>query len=341
MKSLSPSEMVPSSPQAYWVKRISVIAITAAVLALPGYAVAQTYPEKTIRLVVPNSPGGSLDRYSRMIAQKLTEALGQTVLVDNRPSAGGIIGADIVAKSAPDGYTLLMGATPTMAINVTLYAGKLPYNPEKDFAPITLTAKLPSMLAVNPAVPAKNLKEFIALAKAKPGKLNYGSSGIGSGNHLVGEMLKAEAGIDIVHVPYGGGAPGLVALLSGQIEVLITPPPTLMPMVKAGRVRAIAISSAKRLPAMPEIPTIAESGLPGFEATLWFCIVAPAGVPKPIITRLHTALVPILNSPEYRERLTAEGATGETSTPEELTAFVRAEIPKWAKVVKSSGAKVE
>ena len=341
MKPLSPSEMVPSSLQAYLVKRISVIAITAAVLALPGYAVAQTYPEKTIRLVVPNSPGGSLDRYSRMIAQKLTEALGQTALVDNRPSAGGIIGADIVAKSAPDGYTLLMGATPTMAINVTLYAGKLPYNPEKDFTPITLTAKLPSMLAVHPAVPVKNLKEFIALAKAKPGKLNYGTSGIGSGNHLVGEMLKAAAGIDMVHVPYGGGAPGLVALLAGQIEVLITPPPTLMPMVKAGRVRAIAISSAKRLPAMPEVPTIAESGLPGFEATLWFCIVAPAGVPKPIVTRLHAALVPILNSPEYRERLAAEGATGEISTPEELMAFVRAETPKWAKVVKSSGAKVE
>lgn len=339
---MSPFEMVePSNREVIFMKRFLVVAITFALNALTGYVVAQTYPEKPIRLIVPNSPGGSLDRYSRMIAQMLAEPLGQTALVDNRPSAGGIIGADIVAKSAPDGYTLLMGATPTMAINVTLYAGKMPYNPQKDFTPITLTAKLPSMLAVHPSVPAKSVKELIALAKAKPGKLNYGTSGIGSGNHLVGEMVKAEAGVDMVHVPFGGGAPALIALLSGQIEVIITPPPTLMPMVKAGRIRAIAITSAKRMPAMPEVPTIAESGFPGFEATLWFCIVAPAGVPQSVVTRLHTALVPILNSPEYRKRLAAEGATAESSTPEELAAFVRAEVPKWAKVVKSSGAKIE
>ncbi len=247
MKSVSSEVVGPANRQARSVKRFAVVAMIAAALALPACGVAQTYPERAIRLVVPIAPSGSLDRYTRLIAQKLTEALGHTVLVENRAGANGIIGADIVAKSAPDGYTLLAGASPTMAINVTLYAGKMPYHPEKHFTPITLTAKLPSLMAVHPSVPVKTLKEFIALAKTRPGKLNYGSSGIGSGNHLVGELLKTEAGINMVHVPYAGGGPALVAVVSGQIEVLITPPPTLMPMVKAGRVRAIAVSSAKRL----------------------------------------------------------------------------------------------
>lgn len=312
-----------------------------ATLAFPAYSLAQTFPEKPIRLVVPVAPGGSLNQYTRFIALKLTDLLGQTVIVDNRPGANGIIGADIVAKAAPDGYTLLMGATPTLAINVTLHAGKMPYNPERDFAPITMVAKAPSVLAAHPSLPARNLKELIAFAKANPGKLNYASSGTGSGNHLMGEMLKTVAGIDIVHIPYAGGGPGLVALLAREVELMVTPPPILIPMAKAGRVRLIAVSSAKRSPAMPEVPTIAESGYPGFESTVWYCVVAPRGTPKAIVTRLHGALTTVLASPEFRERLLADGATAETSTPEELMAWIRSEIPKFAKVIKASGAKAD
>jgi tripartite-type tricarboxylate transporter receptor subunit TctC len=204
-----------------------------------------------------------------------------------------------------------------------------------------MAAKAPSVLAVHPSVPVKNLKELIALAKANPGKLNYASSGTGSGNHLMGEMLKAEAGIDLVHVAYSGGGPGLVALLAREVEILVTPPPILIPMAKAGRVRLIAVSSAKRSPAMPDVPTIAEAGFPGFEATVWYCVVGPRGTPKAIVNQLHAALSTILTSTEYRERLLADGATAETSTPEELMIWVRSEIPKWAKVIKKSGAKVE
>ncbi len=293
MKPVSSRAVRPANSRPYWV-RLAGIAISTAALALPAGAAAQAYPERAIRLVVPIAPSGSLDRYSRLIAQKLTEALGQPVVVENRAGANGIIGSDMVAKAAPDGYTLLAGASPTMAINVTLYAGKMPYHPEKHFTPITMTAKLPSLMAVHPSVPAKTLTELIALAKARPGTLNYGSSGVGSGNHLVGELLKTAAGINMVHVPYAGGGPALIAVVSGQIEVLITPPPTLMSMVKAGRARAIAVSSAQRLKAMPDVPTIAESGFPGFEATLWYCIGAPAGVPKSVVARLHEALGPIL-----------------------------------------------
>ena len=234
-----------------------------------------------------------------------------------------------------------MGATPTLAISVTLYAGKMPYNPVTDFAPITLVAKAPSVLASHPAVAARDLKELIALARVQPGKLNYATSGAGSGNHLMGEMLKAAAGINIVHVPYAGGGPALIALLGREVELMITPPPTLLPMAKAGRVRLIAVSSAQRSPAMPEVPTIAESGFPGFEATVWYCVVAPRGTPPPVITRLHGALATILRSAEFRERLLADGATAETSSPDELAAWVKSEIAKFAKVIAAAGIKVE
>ena len=220
--------------------------------AVPAVA-ADAYPSKPIRIVVAYTPAGTTDILARAIGQKLTEAWGQSVIVDNRPGANGIIGADTVAKATPDGYTLLMGATPTMAINVTLYAGKLPYDPLKDFEPITLVVKAPSAIAVHSGVPAKTLNELIAYAKTLPGKLNYATSGTGSGNHLMGEMLKSAAGIDIVHVPYAGGGPGLVALLAHEVEMMVTPPPTLIPMAKAGRIRLLAVSSAKRSPAIPEV----------------------------------------------------------------------------------------
>ena len=321
-----------------WRGKLGLIAV-ASLLGLPLHGTAQTYPEKPLRLVVPVAPGGSLNLYTRFIAQKLTDSLGQTVLVDNRPGANGIIGADIVAKAAPDGYTLLMGATPTLAINVTLHAGKLPYSPDKDFAPITLVAKAPSVLAAHPALPARSLKELIAYAKANPGKLNYASSGTGSGNHLMGEMLKTAAGIDIVHVPYAGGGPGLIALLAREVEMIVTPPPILIPMAKAGRIRLMAVSSVKRSPAMPDVPTIAESGFPGFESTVWYCVVAPRGTPPAIVTRLHNALMPILSSTEFREGLLADGATAETSSPDELMTWIRTEIPKFARIIKLSNTK--
>jgi len=317
---------------------LAAVACIAASILSPAYA--QPYPEKPIRLVVPVPPGGSLNLYTRFIAQKLSEAFGQQVIVDNRAGANGLIGADIVAKAAPDGYTLLMGATPTLAISVTLYAGKMPYNPMTDFAPITMVAKAPSVLASHPSVPAKTLKELVALAKASPGKLNYATSGAGSGNHLMGEMLKTAAGINIVHVPYAGGGPGLLALLAREVELMITPPPTLIPQAKAGKVRLLAVSSAQRSPAMPEVPTVAES-YPGFEATIWYCVVAPRGTPQAIVKRLHAALTAVLTSTEFKERLLADGATAETSSPEELSAWVKSEIAKFAVAVKNSGAKAD
>jgi tripartite-type tricarboxylate transporter receptor subunit TctC len=317
-------------------------ALAAAALALaPQFAAADGYPEKPIRFVVPYAAGGTTDLLSRAIAQRLAEALGQAVVPDNRPGAGGNLGADIVAKSPPDGYTLLMAPVSPMAINVTLYGNKMSFNPEKDFAPVTLVAKVPLVLVVHPSVPVKNLPELIALAKAKPGRLNYGSAGNGSSNHLVGEMLKTAAGIDLVHIPYRGGGPGMMALVAGQIDLLVGQVPTVQAMVNAGRLRAIAVSGATRSPALPEVPTMSESGLPGFDATAWYSIVVPTGTPKPIISRLHAELVKILKSPDIRERLVSEGADVETSTPEELAAFVRSEIAKWSKAVRDSGTKLD
>lgn len=316
--------------------------LAAAVFTLaPQFAAAENYPEKPIRFVVPYAAGGTTDLLSRAIAQKLAEAIGQPVVPDNRPGAGGNIGAEIVAKSPPDGYTMLMAPVSPMAINVTLYGNKMTFNPEKDFAPITLVAKVPLVLVVHPSLPVKTLQELIALAKSKPGQLNYGSAGNGSSNHLVGEMLKTAADIDLVHIPYRGGGPGMMALVAGQIDMLVGQVPTVTPMVNAGRLRAIAVSGAKRSPALPEVPTMAESGLPRFDATAWYSIVVPAGTPKAIISRLHTELVKILKSPDIRERLISEGADVETSTPEELAAFVRAEIQKWSKAVKDSGTKLD
>ena len=314
----------------------------AAVFALaPQFAAADNYPEKPIRFVVPYAAGGTTDLLSRAIAQKLSEAIGQAVVPDNRPGAGGNVGAEIVAKSPPDGYTMLMAPVSPMAINVTLYGNKMTFNPEKDFAPVTLVAKVPLVLVVHPSVPAKTLQELIALAKSKPGQLNYGSAGNGSSNHLVGEMFKTAAGLDLVHIPYRGGGPGMMALVAEQIDMLVGQVPTVTPMVNAGRLRALAVSGAKRSPALPEVPTMSEAGVPGFDATAWYCIVVPAGTPKPIISRLHAELVKILKSPDIRARLVGEGAEVETSTPEELAAFVHAEIQKWSKAVRDSGSKLD
>jgi len=316
--------------------------VAAAAIALVSYsALAQRYPEKTIRFIAPYAPGGSTDLLTRSLAQKLTEYLGQTVVADNRPGAGGNVGAEIAAKAAPDGYTILLAPVSPMAINVTLYGKKLPFNPEKDFAPITLVAKVPLVVVVNLAVPAKTLQEFIMLAKSRPGKMTYGSSGNGSSNHMTGAMLMSAAQLDMVHVPYKGGGPGMIALLGGEIDMMVAQIPSSRQLHMSGKVRALALSGAKRSAALPDVPTMIESGLPGFEATSWYCVVAPAGTPKAIIDRLHAEIVKALNTPEMRQRLADDGAEVESSTPAELARFVHSEIAKWEKAVRDSGARID
>ena len=322
--------------------RLWMTGVAAAAIALVSYsAFAQRYPEKTIRFIAPYAPGGSTDLLTRSLAQKLTEYLGQTVVADNRPGAGGNVGAEIAAKAAPDGYTILLAPVSPMAINVTLYGKKLPFNPEKDFAPITLVAKVPLVVVVNLAVPAKTLQEFIMLAKSRPGKMTYGSSGNGSSNHMTGAMLMSAAQLDMVHVPYKGGGPGMIALLGGEIDMMVAQIPSSRQLHMSGKVRALALSGAKRSAALPDVPTMIESGLPGFEATSWYCVVAPAGTPKAIIDRLHAEIVKALNTPEMRQRLADDGAEVESSTPAELARFVHAEIAKWAKAVRDSGARID
>ncbi len=313
----------------------------AAIALMPQFAAAQRYPEKSIRFIAPYPPGGSTDMLTRTLAAKLTESLGQPVIADNRPGAGGNIGADIVAKSAPDGYTILLAPVSPMAINVSLYGKKLPFNPEKDFAPITLVAKVALVIVVNLGVPAKTLREFIALAKSRPGKMTYGSSGSGSSNHLTGAMLMSAARLDMVHVPYKGGGPGMIALLGGEIDMMVAQIPSSKQLHVAGKVRALAVSGAQRSPALPEVPTMIESGLAGFDATSWYCVVAPAGTPKAIIDKLNAEIVKALNTPEMRQRLADEGAEIAPTSPAELARFVHAEIAKWAKAVKDSGARVD
>jgi tripartite-type tricarboxylate transporter receptor subunit TctC len=321
--------------------KFSLAMLAMAACAAPGYALAQKYPERPIRLVVQSPAGGTADLIARLIGQKLSETLGQPVISDNRAGAAGTVSAEITARAAPDGYTLLVASVSLMAINVTLREGKITYDPLKDFSHIALTGKVPLALTVLPSFPAKNLKEFIAVAKSRPGTINYGSAGVGSSNHIVGEMLKTAAGIDMSHIPFQGGAPAMAALLANQIELYIGTVPTLAAMAKSGRIRAFAVSSAKRSPALPDVPTMSESGLPGFDTTSWFCIVGPAGMPRPMVMRLNSEIVKILHSPESRERLTSAGVNVETTTPEELKAFVASEIEKMRKVVRSSGAKVD
>lgn len=312
----------------------------AAMLSAPA-AHAQRYPDKPIRFIAPYAPGGSTDVLTRALAQKLTDSLGQTVVPDNRPGAGGNLGAEIAAKAPPDGYTILLAPVSPMAINVSLYGKKLPFNPEKDFAPVTLVAKVPLVIVVNVNSPAKTLQEFIALARSRPGRMTYGSSGNGSSNHLTGAMLMSVAKLDMIHVPYKGGAPGMVALLGGEVDMMVAQIPSSRQLHLAGKVRALAVSGAKRSSALPDVPTIMESGLPGFEATSWYCVVAPAGTPKPIVDRLNAEIVKALNTPDMRQKLADDGAEVESSTPAELARFVHAEIAKWAKAVKDSNARID
>ena len=315
------------------------ILLVLAGLAASMIACAQGYPARTVRIVVPYAPGGNTDFTARVIAAKLTDVFGQQVVVENRAGGATNIGSDLVAKAVPDGYTILMGGAAN-AINMSLYP-KLPYDTLRDFAPITLCVKGANVLAVHPSVPVKTVKELIALTKSRPGKLNYSSSGLGSSNQMAGELFKLMAGVNIVHVPYKGNAPALTDTIGGQVEMIFSGVPLLVPHIQAGRIRAIGIGSLKRFAALPEVPTIDESGLKGYEATTWFGLMAPVKAPKEVVARFNLEVGKILASAEVSERFINEGVEPVGGTPEFFTAFIRDEIAKYAKVVKAASLKGE
>ena len=309
-------------------------------LALAGAdGFAQNYPSRTIRMVVPFVAGGNTDFTARVISAKLIDTLGQQVVIENRPGGGTNIGSDLVAKSAADGYTLLMGGA-TNAINVSFYQ-KLPFDLLRDFAPVVLCVKGANVLSVHPSLPVKTLKELIALAKARPGQLNYASSGLGSSNMMAGELFKLMAKVNLTHVPYKGNAPALTDTVGGHVEMLFSGVPALLPHLQSGRLRAIAIGSLQRFPALPQVPTIDESGLKGYEATTWFGVFTPARTPKEIVTRLNLEIARILASAEVRERFINEGVEPMGGSPEQFSAFIRDEIDKYAKVMKAANLKAE
>ena len=307
---------------------------------LPSEAAAQAYPAKPIRFVVPYPPGGPLDTVARLTAQKVSEAVKQPVVVDNKPGAGGNIGADIVAKAPADGYTILMGAVATHAINPSLYAS-IPYDPARDFAPVTQLASTPNILVVHPSVPASNVREFIAYAKANPGKLNFGSGSTGSAGHLAGELFKAQAGVDMTHVPYKGAAPALQDLVAGQIHLMFDNLASALGQVRAGKVKGLAVTTAKRTPLAPDLPTVAESGLPGFDISTWFGVFVPAGTPRDVVERLHAEFTKALAAPDVRERIVSLGAEPVGNRPEEFGAYIQREAEKYARVIKASGARAD
>ena len=306
----------------------------------PSLAHAQNYPNKTIRMIVPFPAGGATDIVARLVAQKLGDAMGQQVIVDNRGGAAGTIGSDLAAKSPPDGYTILIGTSSTHAIAQSLYA-KLPYDSIRDFTPVIGIATATIVLSMHPSVPAKTVRELIVLAKAKPDALSFASSGSGGVSHLVGEMFKAQAGVQMLHIPYKGDAPALADLVGGQVSLEFGTALSFLPYIQSGRLKALAVTSLKRSQVMPDVPTVAESGLKGFEALQWFGVFAPAGTRADVVTRLNTEIVKILHTADMRERLTKLASEVMADTPEQFAAFQKAEIAKWARVVKDSGARID
>jgi tripartite-type tricarboxylate transporter receptor subunit TctC len=296
---------------------------------------AQTYPTKPVRLIVPFAPGGGTDIIGRAIAPHLGQAFGQQVIVDNRPGAGTIIGAEIAARSPPDGYTIFMGINGTMAINPSMYR-KLPYDPVKDFAPIAMLGVGPNVLVVHPSLPARSVKDLIAIAKARPGQLSFASSGTGGAPHLAGELLKSMAKIDMTHIPYKGAGPATVDLVAGHVQVMFAGLGAAIPHIKSGRLRGIAVASAKRSASIPELPTIADT-LPGFEASTWFALFAPAGTPKDIVARLNSEVIKVMGRKDVQQQLLAQGYEAGTSTPEQLAALLKQDIPRWASVIRGAG----
>jgi tripartite-type tricarboxylate transporter receptor subunit TctC len=311
-----------------------------ALLAAPLVAYAQAWPSKPIRWVVPYTGGGITDVVTRVVTQKIQAALGQPIVVDNRPGANSILGSDIVAKSAPDGYTMLT-VIAGYAANVTLYAGKLPFDARKDLVPVSLAGIAPLILTVNNSFPAKDMRELIAYAKANPGMVNFGSSGIGAAAHLTTELLKQTAGLDMVHIPYKGTAPALTALMANDIQVLVDVPSTLMPHVRGGKIRAVAMFSGQRIPGAAEVPTVAESGGPALESSTWVLFMAPRGTPRDVVNRLAQETGKAINASEIKDRFNQIGIEPVGGTPEEAARFLDTEIAKWAKVITTAGVKAE
>lgn len=313
------------------------------IFALSGFAHAQgagTYPVKPIRLVVPYPPGGTTDIVARAVSKGLQEALGQAVIIENKPGAGGNIGMDHVAKSAPDGYTLALSAVSTLAIGASLY-GKLPYDVLRDLAPVTQVAAVPNVLVVHPSVPASSVRELISYARANPGKLRFGSAGSGTTVHLSGELFKLTAGVDMQHIPYKGAGPAMVDLLGGRVELMFDFLSSSLAQIKSQKLKALGVTSPKRSPILPNVPTIAEAGVPGYEVYASFGVLAPAGTPAAIVAKLRAEIVKLLGSAEMKEILTAQGADAIGDTPEQFAASLKKEIERWADVVKASGARVD
>lgn len=321
-------------------RKTFLAALAATAVGLPALAAAADYPRQPVTLVVPFPAGGPTDGMARLLAQKLGERLGQQVVIDNRGGAGGGIAAEYVAAAAPNGYTLFFGTTGTMAINPSLYT-KLRYDPVRDFAPISLMATTMNVLVTRPDLGARTQKELVALAKSQPGKLAYGSAGNGSSNHLSGELLKSMAGIDIVHAPYRGSAPALLDLMGGRIDFMFDTVAQQTQNIGAGKVRAVAVTGPQRSPLLPEVPTVDEAGLKGFDVTIWFGVLAPAATPAPIVERLNREVVAVMGTEEMRRRMQTDGALARTTTPAEFAALIRDDTAKWAPVIKASGARVD
>ena len=317
---------------------VAVLAIAGAVF--PAVTDAQNYPAKSIRLIVPFPPGGSTDLMGRVLGAKLGEAFGHQVIVENRPGASGMIGNELVARATPDGYLLTLGTIGAMSVNQSLFKS-VPYHSTRDFAPITLTGNVENLLVVHPSVPVHNVKELIALAAGKPGMLIFASSGTGNAPHLAGELFNQLVKVKLVHLPYKGGGPAMIDLVAGQVSLSFASMPSSLPFAKSGKLRALAVGGVKRSPAAPEIPTVAENGLPGFEITDWQGLLAPAKTPVAVIERLHRETLRILNEREVKERLAAAGLQVVTTTPSQFADFIRAEIDKWGKVIRTAGIKPE
>lgn len=316
--------------------RCAVVLVVAVLLTSANASLAQSYPDKPIRIVVTFPAGGPTDAVARPISQSLSTTWGQPVIIDNRGGAGGIVGTEIVAHSAPDGYNLLIGTAGGMSINPSLHA-KLSYDPFKDFAPISMLVINPQILVMHPALAASNVRELVALAKSKPGQLNFASSGTGTATHLGLELFKAATGINVVHVPYKGGAPALTDLIAGQVQLLFISIPSVMPQVKAGRLKALAVSSARRSLSAPDVPTVAESGYPGFEYVNWNALFAPAATPRAIINKLNSEVVKIMRDPDLAQKLVSQGAEPAPGTPEQLAQYMRVDFDRWRKVIRAAG----
>ena len=303
-------------------------------------ALAETWPTRPIRFIVPFAPGGGGDVVGRIIGQRMSEQLGKPLVIDNRAGGGGTLGCELAAKAAPDGYTLLLGNVGPIAVGPALYP-KLAYDPVRDFAPVTMIASFPNLLVANPGLPFKTVPELVAYAKSRPGTLNFASAGAGTSTHLAGELFKSVAGIDVVHVPYKGGAAAMTDIIAGQVAYYFGTMPSSMPLAKAGKLRALAVTSLTRSPAAPEVPTIAESGYPKFETAAWYGLMFPAGTPREIIAKMNSAMLVVLALPDIRERLVHEGSEPMGSTPTQFGAYIKAEIAKWSAVVKAANLKAD